>query len=76
MDTSRGSVNCCEFGLVTHIVNGLGNNFSADGVVAVVVVVFALRQGLKCSRRAPSCFTLIGDKAPPAARDSSEVACA
>ncbi len=28
----------------------------------------------KCSRRVPGCFTLIGDKAPPAARDSSEVA--
>ncbi len=26
------------------------------------------RQGLKCSRRAPGYFTLIGDKAPPAAR--------
>ncbi len=36
MDTSRGSVNCCEFGLVTHIVNGLGNNFAAGGVVVVV----------------------------------------
>ncbi len=71
MDTSRGSMNCCEFGLVTHIVNGLGNNFAADSVV--VVVVEALRQGLKCSRRTPSCFTLIGDKAPPSARDSSEV---
>ncbi len=28
---------------------------------------------LKCSRRAPGYLTLIGDKAPPAARDSSEV---
>ncbi len=44
------------------------------GVVAVVVVVQAQRQELKCSRLAPGYFTLIGDKAPPAARDSSEVA--
>ncbi len=29
---------------------------------------------LDCSRRAPGYFTLIGDKAPPVARDSSEVA--
>ncbi len=28
---------------------------------------------LKCSRRAPGYFTLIGDKAPAAAHDSSEV---
>ncbi len=28
----------------------------------------------KCSRRAPGYFTLIGDRAPPAARDRSEVA--
>ncbi len=38
------------------------------------VVVWAQRQELKCSRRAPGYFSLIGDKAPPAARDSSEVA--
>ncbi len=29
---------------------------------------------LNCSRRAPGCLTLIGDKAPPVARDISEVA--
>ncbi len=40
-------------------------NFTAVGVVVVVV---------KCSRRATGYFTLIGDKAPPAARDSSEAA--
>ncbi len=43
-------------------------------VVVVVVVVYAQRQELKCSRRAPGYFTLIGDKAPPAARDRSKVA--
>ncbi len=46
----------------------------ASGVVLVVVVVYAQRQELKCSRLAPGYFTLNGDKAPPAARDSSEVA--
>ncbi len=40
----------------------------------VVVVVQAQRQELKCSGLAPGYFNLIGDKAPPAARDSSEVA--
>ncbi len=39
-----------------------------------VVVVKAYRQELKCSRLASGYFTLIGDKAPPTARDSSEVA--
>ncbi len=39
-----------------------------------VVVVKAQRQGLKCSSKALGYFTLIGDKAPPAARASSEVA--
>ncbi len=43
-------------------------------VWAVDVVVGAERQELKCSRLAPGYFTLNGDKAPPAARDSSEVA--
>ncbi len=33
-----------------------------------------LSNPLNCSRRAPGYFTLIGDKAPHAARDSSEVA--
>ncbi len=40
-------------------------------VLTSVVVVLAQRQEFKCSRRAPGYFTLIGDKAPPAARDSS-----
>ncbi len=39
-----------------------------------VVVVKAKQQELNCPRRAPGYFTLIGDKAPPAARDSSVVA--
>ncbi len=43
-------------------------------VVVVLVVVKAQRQELKCSRRAPGYFTVIGNKVPPAARDSSEVA--
>ncbi len=34
----------------------------------------AERQEPTCSRRAPGYFTLNGDKTPPAARDSSEVA--
>ncbi len=41
---------------------------------AVIVVVEALRQRVKCPRRAPGYFILIGDKASPAARDSSEIA--
>ncbi len=44
-----------------------------DATVAVVVVQ-AYRQELKCSRRAPGYFTLIGVMAPRIARDSSEVA--
>ncbi len=35
-----------------------------------------LHQELKYSRRAPGYFTRIGDDAPPAECDSSEVACA
>ncbi len=31
-------------------------------------------QGPNCSKIAPGCFTAIGDKAPPAAHDGSEVA--
>ncbi len=42
--------------------------------LVLVVVVYAWRQWLNCLRRTPSYFTLIGDKAPPAARGSSEVA--
>ncbi len=45
-----------------------------DFIVRIDVVVQAQIQEVKCSRRAPGYFTLIGDKAPPAARDSSEVA--
>ncbi len=41
---------------------------------AVFIVVKALREGVECPRRAPGYFTLIGDKASPAARDSSEIA--
>ncbi len=41
---------------------------------SIPAVVKAKRQKLKSPRRAPGCFTLIGGKAPPAARDSSEVA--
>ncbi len=44
-----------------------------DGEV-VVAVVKAKRQDLRCSRRAPGYFTLIGDKTPPATCESSEVA--
>ncbi len=40
----------------------------------VVVVVFVVV--VKYSRRAPGYFIAIGDKAPPAARDSREVALA
>ncbi len=36
-------------------------------------IVLAEREELNCSRRASGYFTLIGEKAPPAARDSSEV---
>ncbi len=36
--------------------------------------LLSLRQEHKCSRWAPGYITLNGDKAPPAARDSSEVA--
>ncbi len=38
------------------------------------VAAQAQHQEVKCSRRAPSFFTLIGNKAPTAARDSNEVA--
>ncbi len=41
---------------------------------AVVVVVQAQRQELKCAGLPPGYLTLNGDKAPPAARDRSEVA--
>ncbi len=41
---------------------------------AVFIVVKALREGGECPRRAPGYFILIGDKASPATRDSSEVA--
>ncbi len=44
------------------------------GVVFAVVGVHAYRQELNCSKRASVYFTLIGDKAPPAARGRSEVA--
>ncbi len=40
----------------------------------MVVVVSTWHQELKCSRKAHGYFTLIGDKAPLAARDSSDVA--
>ncbi len=39
----------------------------------VIVVVKVKRQERNCSAKAPGYFTLIGDKAPPATRDSSEV---
>ncbi len=42
--------------------------------ILVVVIVSAWRQEIDCSRRAPGYFILIGDKAPPATRDGSEVA--
>ncbi len=45
-----------------------------ESLCVVAVAVQAQRRELKCSRRAPGYFTLIGDKAPPAASDSSEVA--
>ncbi len=41
---------------------------------ADVVVGKTNHQELNRSRRAPGHFTLVDDKAPPAARDSSEVA--
>ncbi len=41
---------------------------------AIVVVIYANRQELNCSRRASGYFTIIGDKAPPATRGSSEFA--
>ncbi len=47
---------------------------STEGLCVVAVAVWAQRRELKCSRRTPGYFTPIGDKAPPAARDSSEVA--
>ncbi len=40
----------------------------------VIVVVLAWPQELNYSGKAPGYFTRIGDKTPPAARDSSEVA--
>ncbi len=43
----------------------------AMGVLKFVYVYFLK---LKCSSRAPGYFTLIGDMAPPATSDSSEVA--
>ncbi len=56
---------------------GLGERFIRqsylDAARVNVHVVQAQRQELNCSRRVPGCFTLIGDRAPPAARDSSEV---
>ncbi len=42
--------------------------------VVVVFVVKPYRQELNFSRRKPDYFTPIGNKAPPAARDSSEAA--
>ncbi len=53
---------------------GFAVTSTAVVVVVVIVVVKTQRQELKCSRLALGYFTLIGDKAPPAARDSSEVA--
>ncbi len=47
---------------------------STESFCVVAVAVQAQRRELNCSRRAPDYFTLTGDKAPPAARDSSEVA--
>ncbi len=44
-----------------------------QGADAQIFGVAAKPQELKCSRRAPGYFTLIGDKTPPAARDSSAV---
>ncbi len=43
-------------------------------LLVVVIVLKAKRQvsKLKCSRRAPGYYTLIGDKAPPATHDSSQ----
>ncbi len=43
-------------------------------LMLLLLLLFRQRQKLKCSRWAPGYFTLIGDKAPPAARNSSEVA--
>ncbi len=42
--------------------------------LGLLLLLLRQRQELNCSRRAPGYFTLIGEKAPPAARDSSEVA--
>ncbi len=39
-----------------------------------VSLLLLFRHIAKCSRLPPGYFTLNGDKAPPAARDSSEVA--
>ncbi len=54
-------------GLLSTKSNGLEESFSRPYVGTWNYVN-------KCSRRAPGDFILIGDKAPPAARDSSEVA--
>ncbi len=40
--------------------------------MTAVIVIVEIR--VNCSRRAPGYFILIGDTAPPAARNSSEVA--
>ncbi len=62
----------------------IGNPTNQDGLLfkhqlnphfPVLLLLFRhKRHELECSKRAPGNFTLIGDKAPPTARDSSEVA--
>ncbi len=42
--------------------------------MVVVIVALAWRQELKSSKRGLGFFTLIGNKVPPAARDSIEAA--
>ncbi len=56
------------------IIPSLGGFSFHKEAKGVVFVVYAFRQELKCSRRAPGYLTLAGDKAPAAARDGSEVA--
>ncbi len=54
--------------------NGFFGRYHLIDQVVVAIVVQPYRQELKCSRRAPGCFTLIGDMAPLAERHSNEVA--
>ncbi len=52
---------------------GLSPVHLSQGVVLLLLLTSSIALKLNCSRRAPCYFTLTGDKAPPAALDSSEV---